>query len=536
MDRFPLFWNGLHVKLRLPSLKTLGSLSVLTALLALVLLLQCLHFDEVFVGGKTFFVDPDCYSRMTRVRRIFEHPGTVLHRHEFENWPVGTQPHTTAPFDYLTAGLAGVLRPWARDSQAALDLAGAWISPFLGLLTAGFLWFWAGRFKRAYRFPLLLLFAVSPILSHGFALGRPDHQSLLLLCMALALGAEAILLARPSRGWALAGGFAWGLGLWVSLYEPLVLLVLVLLLEFAVCRRAFFSRDRACWGAALAGVLALAALVDGWHWPAADPVVREYFENWSRTIGELAHVPIPALLHWTGGLLWAAPLVFFWLGWKKKERTAWFWWVLILALSALTCWQARWGYFLALGFAMALPSLLAASPKRWVALVVFGVSLWPIAAEWDRQGDDRQRAMRIEQRQDNLALYDLAQTLRGTLRLPVLAPWWQSPALAYWSGQPCVAGSSHESLSGTVDASRFYLGTDLAAAEAILVQRRVGCVVVYDSDRINAVSSVILGTALSKGTLGEILYERPQRAPAFLELVYSNAAFRVFLYPAGLER
>ena len=30
------------------------------------------------------------------------------------------------------------------------------------------------------------------------------------------------------------------------------------------------------------------------------------------------------------------------------------------------------------------------------------------------------------------------------------------PAIAYWSGQRCVSGSSHQSLPGTVDSSRFF--------------------------------------------------------------------------------
>ena len=520
--------------LRPPSQKTLGSLSVPAVLLALVLLMRCWNSADVFVAGKTFFVDADCYSRMTRVQRIYEHPGTVIHRHEFENWPEGTQPHTTAPFDYLTAGLAGLLRVYARGNQAALDLAGAWISPLLGVLTAAFLWCWGGR----NRIPMLFLFAVSPILVHGTVLGRPDHQSLLLLCLAVALGAETKLWESPSRGWAIAGGLAWGLGLWVSLYEPLVLLAGTLVLGIAGGRKSFFSRERVGWGAALAGVLLLATLVDGWRSPLPDPVAREYFANWSRTIGELAHLPFPALFHWTGWLLLAAPCILFWLGWKKLDRTAWFWLVLLLALSSLTCWQARWGYFLALVFAMSLPSLLEVFSKRWLALAAFGVSLWPLAVEWDQRLDLGSRDLRAEQRRDNLALYDVAQTLRGPLRLPVLAPWWQSPALAYWSGQPCVAGSSHESLPGTVDASRFYLSTNTGAAEAILSRRRVACVVVYEPSRVNAVSGAILGEAPVEGTLGQFLYERPHSAPPFLQPVdeSSNGPFRVFLRLGGLEQ
>ena len=539
VDRFSGFWNIPSVMLPLPSRKMLGSLVLLGGLLALTLWLRCWNHGEVFVAGKTFFMDPDCYSRMTRVQRVYEHPGTVIARHEFENWPQGTQPHTTAPFDYLTAAFALKLRLVAPSSQTAIDWAGAWISPWLGVATAGFLWFWGGRCKGGFRVPLLLCFAVSPILVHGTVLGRPDHQSLLLLCLAVALGAETVLLETPAaRAWAFAGGLAWGLGLWVSLYEPLVLLAGALLLGVVLGRKAFFSRERAVWGVALAGVLLWAALVDGWRLPEADPVVLAYFANWSKTIGELAPVPLSGLWNWTGWLLLPAPLLLGWMGGKRGEGKAWFWLVLLLGLSALTCWQARWGYFLALAFAMALPTLLQVFPKRWIALGVFTASLWPLAVEWDRQTDPKNAPLWEEQRRDNLALYEVAQTLRSPLRLPILAPWWQSPALAYWSGQPCVAGSSHESLPGTVDASRFYLSTDPAAAEAILARRRVACVVAYEPSRVNAVSSVILGETVPKGTMGQLLYERPHSPPLFLEPVdaSSNAAFRLFLRPAGVER
>ena len=539
VDRFARFWNIPRVMLRFPSRKRLGSLGVLAALLVVTVALRCWNCAEVFVAGRTFFVDPDCYSRMTRVQRVYEHPGTVIARHEFENWPEGTQPHTTAPFDDLTAALAGVLRGFGYDIQTALDLAGAWISPLLGVLTAGFLWFWGGRRKRAHRIAMLFFFAASPILVHGTVLGRPDHQSLLLLCLAVALGAETQLWEKPSRGWAITGGLAWGLGLWVSLYEPLVLLVATLLFAqlLAPCPRVSLSHRLSFW-ITLAAVILLAALVDGWKLPQADPVVRDYFANWSKTIGELTHVPLTGLWKWTGWLIIPAPLLLGWMGWKRGDCTAWLWLGLLLLLSALTCWQARWGYFLALAFAMALPTLLGVFPKRWMAVAALTVSLWPLAVEWDRQSDPSNAPLRAEQRADNLALYEVAQTLRGAHRLPILAPWWQSPALAYWSGQPCVAGSSHESLPGTVDASRFFLSADPAAAEAILARRRVACVVAYDSERVNAVSSAILGEPAPKETLGRLLYERPHSPPTFLEPVdaSSNAAFRVFLRPAGLER
>src|SRR4051794_21891014 len=155
---------------------------------------------------------------MTRVRMCLEHPGTIVRHHEFENFPAGTTPHTTAPLDYLIAGISAIM---------PVDLAGAVVSPLIALVTGWFLWWWSRRMQMAYRGTALLLFAVSPILVHATELGRPDHQSLLLGLIVVALCAEWTLALADSRAWSLASGAAWGLALWVSLYEPLILLAVI---------------------------------------------------------------------------------------------------------------------------------------------------------------------------------------------------------------------------------------------------------------------------------------------------------------------
>ena len=55
-------------------------------------------------NGRVFFVDADCYARMTRVLEVCARPGQALYSHDFENYPFGTRPHTTALFDYLICG------------------------------------------------------------------------------------------------------------------------------------------------------------------------------------------------------------------------------------------------------------------------------------------------------------------------------------------------------------------------------------------------------------------------------------------------
>jgi hypothetical protein len=111
---------------------------------------------------------------------------------------------------------------------------------------------------------------------------------------------------------------------------------------------------------------------------------------------------------------------------------------------------------------------------------------------------------------------------------PFLAPWWLSPELAYWSGQPGVAGSSHESLPGIVDTARFFSSTDGAEAEKIARQREVRFVLAYDADRVAQTSGQILGNPVNPAALCYTLDRTPSRAPRFLQLIEQNQAGKVY--------
>jgi len=93
---------------------------------------------------------------------------------------------------------------------------------------------------------------------------------------------------------------------------------------------------------------------------------------------------------------------------------------------------------------------------------------------------------------------------------------------------PCLGGTSHQSLPGTVDSSRFYLATDEATAREILSRRQVRYVIAYEPDRVIANAVQILGEPALSGTMAERLYNRPQAPPSFLRLIYRNRFFRLF--------
>lgn len=510
---------------------------------------------DVFIEGQIYFIDGDCYSRMTRARLIAEHPGTIIQHHDFENWPEGVRSHTTAPLDYLIVGLKGVLDVAFRvlDPKGTsllrdqtLDLAGALISPLLGMAGAIFLAWWIEKYRVRFGSAALLFYAVSPILVHGTLLGRPDHQSLLMTLFTVALGAELALAglrgtqdAGPSaRRWGMVSGLAWGLSLWVSLYEPVILLATVLALWIALDRRALWSRARLPGAVAFAVVLVIALALEGWSIALPDAEMRGYFANWERTIGELAHLHPTLLFGWLGWSVLAAPLL---LWAPEEDRRALPLFVLLVVVLALTIWQARWGYFLGITFAWVLPWLLQAwrkgidlgvekfaksLPRLAVAVLqwclvwpLFFACFWPILKDWDARlfPHDFAREQQTMQRAEVTALRSLAVEAIGANGGPFLASWWLSPAIAYWSRQPGVAGTSHESLPGIVDTARVFLSVDPGPAGAILRKRSVRWVLADEPRREIDTSSVLLGVpAPDVEALATTLYEEPADAPDFL--------------------
>lgn len=513
----------------------------ITLLSALILATRCANYQDIFVAGNDYFVDADCYARMTRVRMVREKPGLIIRHHEFENFPQGTTPHTTAPLDYLIVALSLFLNPFTAD---ALDLAGAFISPLLALFGGWFLWWWSVKFR--YRWAMLILYAISPILVHGTELGRPDHQSLLIVLIALAICAgwssQTLQAAYKASAWWLTSAAAWALAIWVSAYEPPVLFLIVTATGFALNCRAVFARDRRGGWILFAAVIVVAFAVERRVPSFAIFQATDHLRNWGSTIGELAHVsPMNAVwLNWCGYLLFVAP-VLIWMRIKTRRNgapggRALPIYVLLVATYFLTIWQARWGYFFVLIFALVLPALLVPIKSSAAVWIAFVLSIFPILRDWDERlwPNEAQLANGAERRIESVQIRDLSLSLRSPEMHPFLAPWWLSPSIAYWSGQPGVAGSSHESLNGIEKSARFFLSEDLQEAREILETCQVAWVFAYDSDRVAQNSAAILSEPLRRETLCRILDRRPSQAPSFLVFSAQTSACR--LYRVAVER
>ena len=541
-----------------PTVTRAFSLLTILAVCALAFAVRCWNVRDVFVADRIYFIDPDCYSRMTRAALISEGRALTVRHHDFENAPDGITPHTTAPMDWLIVGGKWIADCGLRIADSGktsvlrgqtLDLAGALISPLLGALTCGWLaaWAWSAArhsslVARHFALAVPLFFAISPIAVHGTALGRPDHQSLVILLLAIIIGAEVRLMqtvrewekhARPPdrhiAKWSLIGGVAGGLAMWVSLYEPLILFAVVFVLIAALDREQFRWRERWTGWAVAAAIYAASLLIDGWRISLPDETARAFFQNWSRSIGELAHLDLagPLLWRWCGWAVAFAPVtlgVAIFLKMKAARagtgahpayRPAAFLLGLLLVTFGLTCWQLRWGYFFVLVFAMSLPWQLAALRRAWIAWPAFALSLYPIAQSWDTRlfPDEEAEREHAMQRAERTALRRVVSVMdRGAF----LAPWWQSPAIAYWTRLPGVAGSSHQSLPGIVATARFYLAETPDDGAAIVKKRNVAWVLVDDAERMTTTSASLLGVEPPATPLGLILAENPRNAPPFL--------------------
>ena len=528
---------------------TLKNILWMTFFFALTVATRCANYRDIFVTNaagqrETYFLqgEGDCYSRMTRVRAVLEHGG-IVHYHLWENFPKGTWPHTTLLMDYLIAGIALALKPFMADY---VDMAGALVSPLLGLLTTGFLALWARELNQQYRRLMLLTVALSPILVHGTELGRPRHLSLQIFLLAVGIGAELIMARRPRVSWGIVSGIAWGLALWVSLYEPLVLLVVIYVTKLIFYRPNLFVKER-LWGLGVfAVILAAAYLLEGQYLiksfaiQSQDPILRTYFGNWSATIEEMKgtyvigmnmtemNVFSKLLFRSVGFGLLLSPLLLI-ARLKDTKRT-----ILLLALLVatfiLTMIEERWGYFFALVFAMSLPWQLLLFKRKWLVWTLFLLSLWPVAQEWDALlFNPDYLDTQIAKLNDQRRLRQAADFIREKAPGGILAPWWWSPQLAYWSGQPAVAGSSHESLPGIVDTARFFSATDPKVAEAVCNERKVETVVTGDPAHIVDQSEQILGQPEpTRDTMADILWKRPHSAPLFLHIVMDNNVVKVF--------
>ena len=424
-------------------------------------------------------VEADCYSQLARVQRILHGQGLIQNHFTVENWPEGLSPSTTAPFDYVIVLLYA---PLSLLTRHPLDWAGALVSPALWV---GLVFFWtlfrSREFNLAGRALFLIGSAALPAFIWATACGRPRHQSLILALMAMGLTAEYErwqIALTPKRAWNIFAGIVWGLACWTSLFEPSVVVVVLVLFNLIVRRR-----ENPAFLISFGIVMLMALLLEGGHIfsnifniTSLTPEYRQYSLNWLGTIAEVQPVDFAGMMQRLTLILLILP-VLAWRLWPRANgnKTDALLIVLTLLLTILTTLQSRWYYYASLGELFLIVRYVQIAPAHWTRLVVLFIFLAGVA---DADYEQIKGHASAPANQPSLQLAQVARAIDAPGG--IMAPWWLSPGLLYFSGQPIVGGSSHCGISGIVAGAKFFTATNWAEAERILRERQVRWVVVYD--------------------------------------------------------
>lgn len=416
-------------------------------------------------------VEADCYSQLARVQRILHGQGLIQNHFAVENWPEGLTPSTTAPFDYAILLL---YLPLLLFTKYPLDWAGALISPFLWLaLMLFWMLFRSREFNRAGRAILLIGLAAMPPLVWATAFGRPRHQSLILFLMAIGLTAEYerwALELSAKRLWNIGAGIIWGLACWTSLYEPLLVVTLLILFNLIVRRK-----ENPGFLISFGAVMLLALLLEGFHIFIPPEKYHAELANWLGTVAEMRSINLGQLAQQLTFILLPLPVI----AWRLlllegDRRTDWLLVLLAAVLIVLTAFQLRWVYYACLGELILIARYCQVETMRWPRLLVLAVFLIGLI---DAQWSQLKGIAGAPANQPSPQLEKIARSIDAPGG--IMAPWWLSPGLLYFSGQPIVTGSSHCGISGIVDGARFYTSRSWVEAERILNERQVRWIVVY---------------------------------------------------------
>jgi hypothetical protein len=447
-------------------------------------------------------VEADCYSQLARVQRILHGQGLIQNHFTVENWPEGLDPSTTAPFDYVILLLYA---PLALFTRHPLDWAGALVSPVLW--TALVLFWMLIRFREfnlVGRALFLLGSAALPAFVWATACGRPRHQSLILALMAMGLTAEYErwqIELTPKRAWNIFAGIVWGLACWTSLFEPAVV-VLALVVFNLIMRR----RENIAFLVSFTVVFVAMNLVEGGHIYSnifhiynLKPEYRQYAINWLRTIAEVQPLSLNGMMQRLTLVIFVLPI----LAWKLWPRangnlTDALLILLTFLLIIFTFLQSRWLYYASLGELFLVVRFCQTAPTHWTRAVVIGLFL---AGLFEADQTQLELGAGAPANQPSLQLVQISRTIDQPGG--IMAPWWLSPGLLYFSGQPIVSGSSHCGLTGIVASAKFFSSGSWTDAEQILRDRKVRWIVAWDDQTVyNGQQYVYPLLNSSRGILG----------------------------------
>lgn len=196
----------------------------LLAFLALILLLA-VHAALIHSGISPILSgdmpDSDTYMRLVRVQAFADGQGwrdsLVLRM----NAPYGDTLNWTRPLDVLILAGAYPLHVYYDFPMSeAIFWSGALLPVVLHvLLGIAVVWAFSPLLPKAAGPLLFLLVTLQPVMLAYNMAGRPDQQTLLLICLVLMLGGlvrEIKCLGAAPMSWSVWAGFCAGFGLWIS--------------------------------------------------------------------------------------------------------------------------------------------------------------------------------------------------------------------------------------------------------------------------------------------------------------------------------
>ena len=153
--------------------------------------------------------------------------------------------------------------------------------------------------------------------------------------------------------------------------------------------------------------------------------------------------------------------------------------LLILALVALALLPNEWAGYFSIGNPLSDEGVGPLTPNFWMRIIIVAVLFIGSTRNDSEQVSNHGKVPPI---QPSLQLVQISRAIDEPGA--ILAPWWLSPGLLYFSGHPVVSGSSHEGMSGIVASAKFFSTTSWPEAEKILDQRKVRWVVVWDDSNL----------------------------------------------------
>jgi len=468
-------------------LGAIGALIVLAAIcLSAGLWLRAVYTPEWSLPDSTqqptavhpWAIEADCYSQLARVQRILDGQGLIQNHFTVENWPEGLTPSTTAPFDYVILILWA---PLALLTKHPLDWAGAIVSPALWVVLVVFwLLFRSREFSLAGRGLLVLGSTALPALILATEFGRPRHLSLTLVLMAMALTAEYErwqIELHPKRAWNLFAGIAWGLACWTSLFEPALVITVLVIFNLIARRREDFA-----FLVSFGFVMLIALVVERVHIFIPPREYYPFLANWLANIAEVQPVGYYTFIQQMTFLSFFTLVPF--VSWRLlrrlgDRRTDFLFILLTILMAVLMFLQSRWVYYANLAELFLIVRYCQTTPLHWPKLVVLAFFLFGLGYDNVLKLVDRAP---VPPNQPSQQLLQIAHAMDGPGG--IMAPWWLSPGLLYFSGNPIVAGSSHCGISGIVASASFFASPSWSAAEKILQQRKVRWVVVWDDQTV----------------------------------------------------